>query len=56
MSVSERYWAYESHCCGACGRDYLFPSYGGREVCNDCMFRVQEQNPQSRHFGEEPQL
>lgn len=30
---------YHSRECGWCGRDYLYPQYGGWAVCNDCSLQ-----------------
>jgi len=33
---------YRSHRCRKCDRDYLFPAYGGTEVCNDCLWAFED--------------
>lgn len=33
---------YHSRRCQLCDRDYLFPAYGGRATCNDCLMTHDE--------------
>lgn len=33
---------YHSRQCRICLRDYLFPFYGGRYECNDCIMTEQD--------------
>lgn len=41
--------AYHSRYCELCSRDYLFPQYGSRYYCNDCIMTMEEEREQRRN-------